>query len=208
MTPLTDYTLEELRAAIAAKEAAAVDPLLIEAREIAALNTTFPPNGRDYRDGKMDRSPMVATALAALRRGMELATREAVGMSEAEIEAWIERIAQFLHDEGGFSDSYTCRTWPEHPNDTGQRDGGFVKIVPSYVQAHFRDVARRLATLAHRGGVVWPGEDELREMAESVHSWWVHEVDDDSTAVALEMARRLREHMNGGAAKLLSGDPS
>lgn len=56
----------------------------------------------------------------------------------------VEQVAQFLHDEGGFDDAWNCRTWPEHPDDTGQRDGGFVKIVPSDVQAKFRDVARRL----------------------------------------------------------------
>lgn len=56
----------------------------------------------------------------------------------------VERVAQFLHDEGGFGDAMTDRTWPEHPDDTGQREGGWVKIVPADVQAKFRDVARRL----------------------------------------------------------------
>jgi hypothetical protein len=55
----------------------------------------------------------------------------------------VERVAQFLHDEGGFDEAWLA-TWPEHPGDTGQRDGGFVRIVPSDVQAKFRDVARRL----------------------------------------------------------------
>jgi len=55
----------------------------------------------------------------------------------------VERLAQFLHDEGGFGDAMTDRTWPEHDGDTGQRGEGWVKIVPSDVAAHFRDVARR-----------------------------------------------------------------
>lgn len=55
----------------------------------------------------------------------------------------VERLAQFLHDEGGFGDAMTDRTWPDHPDDTGQREGGWVKIVPSDVQAQFRNVARR-----------------------------------------------------------------
>ncbi len=59
-------------------------------------------------------------------------------------EALCEQIAQFLHDEGGFDDAWSRRTWPEHPDDTGQRDGGFVKIVPKDVQAKFREVAARL----------------------------------------------------------------
>ena len=55
-----------------------------------------------------------------------------------------EEIAQFLHDEGGFDEAWSQHTWPEHADDTGQRDGGWVKIVPSDVQAKFRDVATRL----------------------------------------------------------------
>ncbi|WP_242183311.1 YuiA family protein [Sphingomonas sp. CARO-RG-8B-R24-01] len=55
----------------------------------------------------------------------------------------VERLAQFLHDEGGFGDAMTDRSWPEHADDTGQREGGWVKIVPPDVQAQFRDVARR-----------------------------------------------------------------
>lgn len=56
----------------------------------------------------------------------------------------IERAAQWLHDEGGFGDAWFNYTWPEHPDDTGQRDGGWVRIVPSDVQAKFREVARRM----------------------------------------------------------------
>lgn len=56
----------------------------------------------------------------------------------------IEQTARWLHDEGGFGDAWTTHTWPEHPGDTGQREGGFVKIVPSDVQALYRDCARRL----------------------------------------------------------------
>jgi hypothetical protein len=58
-------------------------------------------------------------------------------------EVAVEALAQFLHDEGGFGDAMTDRTWPDHADDTGQREGGWVKIVPADVQAHFRDVARR-----------------------------------------------------------------
>ncbi|MBH1992481.1 MAG: hypothetical protein I8H86_06300 [Sphingomonadaceae bacterium] len=56
----------------------------------------------------------------------------------------IERAAEWLHNEGSFDDAWPDRTWPEHPGDTGQRDGGFVKIVPSDVQAKFREVATRM----------------------------------------------------------------
>jgi hypothetical protein len=56
----------------------------------------------------------------------------------------VEAVAQFLHDEGGFDEAWSNHTWPAHREDTGQRDGGFVKIVPTDVQAKFRDVAARL----------------------------------------------------------------
>lgn len=59
-------------------------------------------------------------------------------------EELVDDIAKWLHDEGGFAESWAGRTWPEHAEDTGQREGGWVKIVPLDTQARFRDVARRL----------------------------------------------------------------
>jgi hypothetical protein len=55
-------------------------------------------------------------------------------------------------------------------------------------------VAAIRRTLAHRGAR-WPGEAELREMAESL----LHEQADNYLTVNLlvEMARRLRAHMTG-----------
>jgi hypothetical protein len=55
-----------------------------------------------------------------------------------------EDIAKWLHDETGHPDSYPNHTWPETERDDGQREGGFVKIVPLHGQAYFRDIARRL----------------------------------------------------------------
>jgi hypothetical protein len=66
----------------------------------------------------------------------------------------VETIAQWLHDEGGFDEAWSdSATWPEHPEDTGQRDGGYVRLVPSDVQAKFRDVARRLLMRFPRAGI-------------------------------------------------------
>jgi hypothetical protein len=54
-----------------------VDPILIEAREIAAeWGNKFLPSG-SYREGHLDESIYVQIALAALKRGMELAQRPA-----------------------------------------------------------------------------------------------------------------------------------
>ena len=66
---------------IAAHEEAPVDPLLIEAREIVAVWLENNPN-KAFRDkwtpentrkGKLDDDATVAQALAALKRGIELA---------------------------------------------------------------------------------------------------------------------------------------
>jgi hypothetical protein len=58
----------------------------------------------------------------------------------------VERIAKWLHDETAHPESYPNHTWPETERDDGQREGGFVKIVPQHGQAYFRDIARRLLT--------------------------------------------------------------
>jgi Lar family restriction alleviation protein len=56
----------------------------------------------------------------------------------------VEEIAKWLHDETAHPDSYPEHTWPETDRDDGQREGGFVKIVPLHAQANFREIARRL----------------------------------------------------------------
>jgi hypothetical protein len=58
-----------------------VDPLLIEARELAAQERERVFSGErtpeEYRSGSADGTPVMSLALAALRRGMELAKAEA-----------------------------------------------------------------------------------------------------------------------------------
>jgi hypothetical protein len=98
----------------------------------------------------------------------------------------VEWVAQFLHDEGGFGDAWTGHTWPEHPDDTGQREGGFVKIVPSDVQALFRDAARRL--LISRQAL--PIHGEMREALERIVAT-VNEPDDHQGRM-MRMARIAR----------------
>jgi hypothetical protein len=64
--------------------------------------------------------------------------------SAAEPVAWtVESLAQWLHDEAEHQESYPHHHWPEHPDDDGNRDGGFVKIVPKHAQAYFRQLAAR-----------------------------------------------------------------
>lgn len=63
----------------------------------------------------------------------------------------VERLAQWLHDEVEYPDpNFPYHNWPEHPDDTGQRGDGWLKIVPKDTQEQFRDIAKRLATLSQK----------------------------------------------------------
>jgi len=71
----------------------------------------------------------------------------------------VEELAQWLHDETSHPESYPNHVWPETERDDGQRQGGFVKIVPLHGQEYFRDIARRLvARFALRAQAAAPGE--------------------------------------------------
>lgn len=48
------------------------DPLLEEARKIAADNSGYPQSKEKYLSGVRDHSPLVGAALSGLRRGQEL----------------------------------------------------------------------------------------------------------------------------------------
>lgn len=122
-------------------------------------------------------------------------------------EELVEAIAQFLHDEGGFDDADTDRTWPEHDGDTGQREGGFVKIVPSDILAKFRDVARRLSTMlpttpaAIRAETTAQVVERCAVIAEGFADMCAGS-DDPCTVSAhntgIAIADTIREHLTGG----------
>lgn len=67
--------IAEKQARLAELRAKQVDPLLIEAREVCAkvADQIKPSLSDSYRDGDYDKDADVLYALAALRRGMELA---------------------------------------------------------------------------------------------------------------------------------------
>lgn len=70
---------------------------------------------------------------------------------DADVAGLVEQIAQWLHDEVEYPDPhFPDYHWPEHPDDTGQREDGWLHIVPKDTQAQFRDIARRLATFVDR----------------------------------------------------------
>lgn len=59
----------------------------------------------------------------------------------------VEALAEFLCSEFDFDlNPVVGAHWPEHPNDDGYRDGGYVKLQPTDVQAHARDNAKRILT--------------------------------------------------------------
>jgi hypothetical protein len=59
----------------------------------------------------------------------------------------VEAIATWLHDEVEWPDpDFPDHSWPEHPDDTGQRGDGWLKILPKDTQEQFHEIARRLAS--------------------------------------------------------------
>jgi hypothetical protein len=170
-------TLAQMEARHAAERAAleARENLVHEAIEIVVndgINRTAAQTAaiRERRAGH----EKVNIALAALRRGMELAALP-LAPAEPVDEEWIERTAF-----------------------------GVVQQAYSHVEKDYRGRRYQIAanairaTLAHRGAR-WPGEAELREMAlQSCRKA------DFSFALpyeaALEMARRLRAYQTGDQA--------
>lgn len=65
---------------------------------------------------------------------------EAVGL-----DALVEELAQFLHDEIEFPDKCVGYVWPLHDNDDGYRgEGAWAKLQPKDVVEHFRDAAKQI----------------------------------------------------------------
>lgn len=80
----------------------------------------------------------------------------------------VERLAQWLHDEVDYPDpDFPNYSWPDHPDDTGQRGDGWLKIVPKDVQEQFRDIARRLACSA----LLPPASGAVEAGSWTVHDW-------------------------------------
>lgn len=84
------------------------------------------------------------TEIAMIAQALRAASSPSPDTGLVEREALAEQIAQWLHDETGHPDAYPNHTWPETDRDDGQREGGFVKIVPLHAQAHFRDIVKRM----------------------------------------------------------------
>ena len=78
---------------------------------------------------------------ARIRSALVPATSPAKGGAE------VEALADFLCSEFDADfNPVVGAVWPEHENDDGYRDGGFVRLQPSDVQAHARGNARRILT--------------------------------------------------------------
>lgn len=82
------------------------------------------------------------------------------------IEGLVERAAQWLHDEVEYPEHpFPHYSWPDHPDDTGQRGDGWLKIVPKDVQEQFRDIAKRLVPFVTAAALTQMAR-ELRETEE------------------------------------------
>jgi len=108
------------------------------------------------------------------QRAMESSPPEPVA------EDLVERLSQWLHDEVDYPDPhFPQHTWPAHPDDTGQRSGGWLKIIPKDTQEQFRDIARRLAT--------WVPEFAVADKDSKLYIWKEH------AAVLEAKLEKLRE---------------
>jgi hypothetical protein len=59
----------------------------------------------------------------------------------------VDELAAYLCDEFDFDlNPVQGASWPEHENDEGKRDGGYVRLQPSDVQAYARENAKRILT--------------------------------------------------------------
>ncbi|GEM_PF-2979665 len=68
----------------------------------------------------------------------------------------VDELAAYLCDEFDFDlNPVRGASWPEHENDEGKRDGGYVRLQPSDVQAYARENAKRI--LAFLGLPASPG---------------------------------------------------
>jgi hypothetical protein len=185
---MTDRTelerqIAELQAQLAALPE--VDPLLVEAREIAARYYDEREFGlaRNMRKGLCDDQPSVVSALAALRRGMELASAPAEPVDEA----WIEQTAREC--------AAKVSVYSEATVLAGNHDGsGAVLAAKAAIRA----------TLSRVPAAAWPGSGEVSNWAWEIAAKWKAESEAaDLTfynSACLEMARRLKAHMTGGAA--------
>ncbi len=162
---LTDKSRAELEALIAeaqaALEAKAVDPLLEEAETLH----------QSWVVGAIDgRCDAISLALAALRRGIELASAPAETVDEI------------------------AKAVAEHGTIVVDQMGDGLGWAKAYDDSEYR----LWTPLAHRGAR-WPGEDELRDMADSVREWAYCDAKGGTfKTAALEMARRLRAYQTGG----------
>ena len=160
----------EAQAALAAKEV--VDPLLMEAREICARvcegwRDIPSERAHAYRCGSHDDEADVAYALAALRRGMELASAPAETV-EAELEASLgpkfKHLAPIMAQEmiPALVEGLHAQIFAVHSggdpvaSHDALGDGGQIHET---VHALVRAMPAR--TLAHRGAV-WPGDGRCK----------------------------------------------
>jgi hypothetical protein len=228
MTPLTDYPLEELRAAIAAKEAAQEPDY--EAWRPALRALYMSGGGSDASASPLDFTDK--RNIRGLIAALPLAPREAVGMSEAaepvdEDEVYIigkrdgyaEGLAKIDCLTGGDGEYFASTIGPDCPDEsamlakivgrfaaltqTTEADdtavATIIKMVRDMEDESQIEAAIR-ATLAHRGGVVWP-EDAISQAYEA---GWNDCAEDVQGAIHPDGMKEGRACF----LKTLSGDPS
>jgi hypothetical protein len=193
--------ITDLRAQLAALDAEP-EPLLIEAREICGRRDI--DFYAEFKEGKYDAQPVMLVALAALRRGMELAAPLApAAMEDAPI---LRGVGKITGDgwKGTTKQGEVVYVWNAHLEPPFMEEQyprvGCEQWSASDQQYDFspataEDIAAIRATLSRVPVAAWPGDKELREMAA------LGCTDEYEETACMRFARRLRAHMTGGASK-------
>ncbi|MCM0751993.1 hypothetical protein DEA98_14065 [Brucella pseudogrignonensis] len=157
----------------AAKAAAQAD---YEARILSAIEVAQSPRAQALEEAArladaqadkidltgMDRTRSITKYLAAQKVALLDAAAAIRALSSKPVAGrckTVDELAAYLCDEFDFDlNPVRGASWPEHENDEGKRDGGYVRLQPSDVQAYARENAKRI--LAFLGLPASPGASE------------------------------------------------
>jgi hypothetical protein len=178
----TPETLEQMEARHAAERAAleakAVDPLLIEAREIVIATTPQPQRNfeirkAEIRRGWKDEGFCVQIALAALRRGMELAAPPPLAPAEPVDEpfAWVDKLEWHKAAHRAVMASVKLGGWMSAAlEDSTVCDAMKVDIREWFSAGE--PMQQLVQALSHRGAR-WPVDFDVEALALDVAEDWV-----------------------------------
>lgn len=123
---------------------------MIDPVPAASVLTRSEPIQADYEAGweaaceaGFELTPRAIYAVVALIwQRAQAALPVPAGRKPTEDHAQVWQVAKWLHELEWPDPSFHDFHWPEHPDDTGQRAGGWLHIVPSDTREQFLEIAR------------------------------------------------------------------